>query len=143
MEVSDLYPKRIPDVFVGRPVLITGHYDGDVPPKVVVTGRAGSEDRTYVVSVAGDAAEAEHPGIESVWARCRIADLSDQETYAPSSRLRAEITDTSLTYRLLSQYTAFVATDESRVTEGDYGVTVGVPVPVPEGVSYRTNVQES
>ena len=40
-----------------------------------------------------------------------------------------------------SKYTAFVATDESEVTKGKYGVSVSVPVLVPDGVLYETAVQ--
>jgi Ca-activated chloride channel family protein len=143
MQVSDIYPKHIPDLFVGRPVLIAGRFEGDSPAEIVVSGRAGHEYRAIPLKLDSGAAEALHPGIESVWARTKIADLSDQETYAPSEELRQEITDTSLSYRLLCQYTAFVAKDESRKTEGDYGVNVVVPVPTPEGVKYETTVQES
>jgi Ca-activated chloride channel family protein len=143
MQVSDVYPRIIPDLFVGRPVLIAGRFEGDSPAEVVIRGRAGGERHTIHLSVDPGTAEAEHPGIESVWARTKIADLSDQESFDPSLELRQEITDTSLAYRLLCQYTAFVASDESRKTEGDYGVNVAVPVPVPEGVHYSTTVQES
>ena len=143
MQVSDIYPKHIPDLFVGRPVLIAGHFEGASPAEIVVNGRAGHEYREIPLNLDPGAAEALHPGIESVWARTKIADLSDQETYAPSKELRQQITDTSLSYRLLCQYTAFVATDESRKTEGEHGVKVVVPVPVPEGMKYETTVQES
>ncbi|GAG97946.1 unnamed protein product, partial [marine sediment metagenome] len=41
---------------------------------------------------------------------------------------------------LMSAYTAFLAVDSAIVTEGDSGVTVAVPVPVPDGVRYDTTV---
>ena len=44
--------------------------------------------------------------------------------------------------RLMSAYTAFVAVDSSRRTEGRTGTTVPVAVPVPEGVKYETTVEE-
>lgn len=42
----------------------------------------------------------------------------------------------------MSAYTAFVAVDSTRRTEGDHGTEVAVPVPVPEGVRYETTVTE-
>ena len=36
--------------------------------------------------------------------------------------------------------TAFVAVDSMNRTSGDYGTTVPMPVPVPEGVRYDTTV---
>jgi len=53
-----------------------------------------------------------------------------------------EIKATAIEYGILSQYTAFIAVDSSRVTEGAAGTTVPVPVPVPAGVKYETTVPE-
>jgi Ca-activated chloride channel family protein len=48
------------------------------------------------------------------------------------------VTDTALTYQLLSQYTAFVAvSDEVRVNPNEHSVSVQVPVEMPEGMSYE------
>ena len=48
------------------------------------------------------------------------------------------VTDTALTYQLLSQYTAFVAvSDDVRVEPGSESVSMNVPVEMPEGVSYQ------
>ena len=48
----------------------------------------------------------------------------------------------ALEYGLVSAFTAFVAVDSLSQTEGEYGTTVNVPVPVPEGVRYETTVTE-
>jgi Ca-activated chloride channel homolog len=42
----------------------------------------------------------------------------------------------------MSALTAFVAVDSTAPTEGEFGTTVFVPVPVPDGVRYDTTVQE-
>jgi Ca-activated chloride channel family protein len=52
------------------------------------------------------------------------------------------IRQVALDYNLMSTFTAFVAVDSSRRTEGREGVTVPVAVPVPEGVRYDTTVNE-
>ena len=48
----------------------------------------------------------------------------------------------ALEYGLMPAYTAFVAVDSLTRTAGDHGVSVAVPVPVPEGVRYDTTVTE-
>ena len=58
------------------------------------------------------------------------------------SNLPPLIKQVALEYGLMSAYTAFVAVDSSARTAGDHGTTVGVPVPVPEGVRYETTVRE-
>ncbi|MHC4741328.1 MAG: hypothetical protein ACYS8Z_05425, partial [Planctomycetota bacterium] len=76
-----------------------------------------------------------------VWARKRIEDLANRATYDNNTELPAHIKQTALEYSLMSDYTAFVAVDSSRRTIGDHGVTVNVPVRVPDGVRYDTTVR--
>ena len=54
--------------------------------------------------------------------------------------LPGRIKEVALRYNLVSDYTAFVAVDASRRTDGDSGVSILVPVPVPDGVRYDTTV---
>jgi Ca-activated chloride channel family protein len=140
MKVSDVYPQRIPDLFVGRPVILTGRFSGSTE-RIRVSGQAGGERREFEVAASGKAG-ATHAGLPSVWARMKIADLCDSATYIAGNELPQMIKEVALEYGLMSDYTAFVAVDSLTRTEGDYGTTVQVPVPVPEGVRYDTTVKE-
>jgi len=140
--VTDTFPKRIPDLFVGRPILLTGRFRGHGPATVRVSGKAGGETRTFALSVSPGGTASKHKGIACVWARSKIADLADQATHVRSDELPAEMKRVALEYGLMSAYTAFVAVDSLTRTAGDHGVTVAVPVPVPDGVRYDTTVRE-
>jgi Ca-activated chloride channel family protein len=48
-----------------------------------------------------------------------------------------EITKLGLEYKLMTQYTSFVAVEEMTITDGGKPRTVQVPVELPEGVSYE------
>jgi Ca-activated chloride channel family protein len=85
---------------------------------------------------------ANRPSIASVWARTKIADLYDQHTWDNNPDLATKIKRTALDYQLMSEYTAFVAVDSLAKTAGNFGTTVNVPVPVPDGVRYETTVTE-
>jgi Ca-activated chloride channel family protein len=138
--VRDVYPKELPDLFVGRPVIITGRYSGAAPRSVTVRGVVGNEPVSYEVSAAdAGGAAAEHPAIATVWARAKITDLHDQAIYTGQSTTD-QVKNVALDYGLISEATAFVAVDSTQVTAGDHGTTVAVPVPVPEGVRYETTV---
>ena len=141
MKVTDTYPQRLPDLFVGRSVVVTGKFTGE-RSKPVVRGRAGGQRVEYVV-VQG-AGEDAHKFIPNVWARLRIADLADRQAWTrdPHNELAGAIKSTALKYGLMSDYTAFVAVDASRRTEGKHGTTVYQAVPVPDGVRYTTTVKE-
>jgi Ca-activated chloride channel family protein len=142
MKVKDHYPARIPDLFVGRPVILTGRYEGDLPAELRVNGRSGAEDTQVLVKAGAPAAGMANKAIASVWARMKIADLADRSTYTPNMELPSQIKEIALNYSLMSNFTAFVAVDSSRRTEGARGTTVTQVLPVPEGVEYETTVRE-
>ena len=141
MQVTDTYPKRLPDLFVGRAVVVTGKFRGE-PGEPVVRGRAAGKH--VEVTVARRGGEDVHAFIPSIWARLRIADLADRQAWVsdPQHELAQAIKDTALAYGLMSDYTAFIAVDASPPTAGKHGTTVHQAVPVPKGVRYQTTVRE-
>ncbi|MBN1846094.1 MAG: VWA domain-containing protein [Sedimentisphaerales bacterium] len=149
MQVAEVYPRRIPDLFVGRPVIVTGRFQGDGNATVKVKGKLAGKDYRQEFSLnLAEPAAAGHEALAFVWARKKIEQLSLIESADAAAAaqagvdLPAQIKDLALEYSLMSRYTAFVAVDSSRRTEGDHGVIVPVAVPVPDGVRYETTVQE-
>ncbi|MDG1897291.1 MAG: VIT domain-containing protein [Fuerstiella sp.] len=141
MDVSNVYPQRLPDLIVGRPVVITGRFRGE-PDTVSVTGRVDMEATSFTVSLDAEDASKDHKGIAAVWARLKIKDMINYASHAPEAagEIREAVTNTALAYNLMSSFTAFVAVDSLTKTEGEFGTTVAVPVPVPDGVKYETTV---
>ena len=138
MTVSDTYPSRPPDLFVGRPLVVSGRFEGE-RHTVTVSGTVDGARR----SLAIDATNQEGGlSIAKVWARSKIADLSDRQATAgdPHGKLGNIIRRVALRHQLVSNYTSFVAVDSSETTGGKYGVTVHQAVPVPDGVRYDTTV---
>lgn len=142
MRVSDVYPQRIPDLFVGRPVILTGRFEGHSPTTIRVRGKVGGESRTIEIPVHPDDFYGKHRGIASVWARMKISELTDQSLWQTDTNWASAMRQVALEYGLVSAYTAFVAVDSGTRTAGDHGTTVAVPVPVPEGVRYETTVPQ-
>lgn len=142
MQVSEVYPARLPDLFVGRPVVVTGRFRGTPPAAIALNGRAAGVAHELAVPIGAAAGDAERPALASVWARMKIADLEDRATYSDAPTIDGEIKQVALTYGLMSAYTAFVAVDSSARTAGTQGATVAVPVPVPAGVPYETTVPD-
>ena len=140
MEVRDTYPRALPDLFVGRPLVVAGRFDG-TPSEVTLSGTAGEARRTLTVATHDGNVAA--PYIAKVWARLNIADLADRQATSgdPHGELRDSIRRIALRHQLVSSYTSFVAVDSSMRTEGTHGVTVHQAVPVPAGVRYDTTVE--
>jgi len=141
LDVQDVYPSRLPDLFVGRPIIVTGRFNGSRNTVIRVSGNVGPYEREISVPVRLRGSSPKHPGIPCVWARKKIEILANRLTYERNGTLPDRIKRLALEYSLMSAYTAFVAVDSTRQTAGDHGVSVAVPVPVPEGVRYDTTVQ--
>ena len=139
MTVSETYPSRLPDLFVGRPLVVSGRFEGE-PDVLTVSGTVDGTRRSLVVEARGQGAG---PSVAKVWARSNIADLSDRQATAgdPHGKLGETILRVALQHQLVSNYTSFVAVDSSEPTKGQYGVTVHQAVPVPDGVRYDTTVE--
>lgn len=137
-QVSEVYPQRIPDLIVGRPVILTGKYTGELSD-IRITGSAGRRDLMITMSNNDSAT---HPALAQVWARRKIGDLMDQMTTDGNDELAPTVLTTALQYNLVSAYTSFIAVDASRVTQGSSGTTVHQALPTPQGVKYDTTVSE-
>jgi hypothetical protein len=86
--------------------------------------------------------EPEHDVLATLWARTKIADLMAQDYNGvqqgnPKPNVRKAITQLGLDYRLMTQFTSFVAVEELVITEGGQPRRVEVPVEIPDGVSYE------
>ncbi len=139
MAVSNTYPGHLPDLFVGRPLVVAGKFR-DEPTTVTVSGTVDGTRRAFALDATG--ASNAGPSLAKVWARTNIAELSDRQSTVgdPHGELRDAIRRVALQYQLVSSYTSFVAVDSSKPTEGEYGVTVHQAVPIPDGVRYETTV---
>jgi Ca-activated chloride channel family protein len=141
MSEAEVYPSRVPDLFAGRPVMIAGRFSG-APGSVRVSANVAGE-RVFMdvpIRASAGASDASPAALAAVWARHKIADLADGGAASGAAEVAGSIRDVALRFGLMSPYTAFVAVDSSERTEGSFGTTVPVPVPVPQGVRYETTV---
>ena len=148
-----VFPREIPDVYAGRPVMVTGRIEAgtlasDQQWAVRIAGayREGgevrNENRTMVAEYGDRNAMAMlESSLPAIWARRKIADFADYATVAEARQMREVVMGTALRYNLMSAYTSFIAVDAMSKTAGNFGTTVVVPNAVPEGVRYDTTVK--
>jgi Ca-activated chloride channel family protein len=140
LPVRDVYPQQLRDLFAGQTLAVLGRYTAPARGTAWVHARVGTRHLRYPVAVDLPADRPENAALAPTWARYKIADLSaamltaqgdDQQT------LQREITDLAVQYRLVSQFTSFVAVDESRIVGDGRPLRILQPVELPEGVSYE------
>src|SRR5205085_2259589 len=118
-----------------RPVIVFGKWKGDARGKVVVEGRSASGPYRQTLAV-DDAQQRDTAALRTLWARHRIASLSDQEALEGGDAFKQRITDLGLRYSLLTEYTSFIAVDKVvRNVAPQDSTSVNQPSPLPKGVS--------
>jgi Ca-activated chloride channel family protein len=106
-------PKKLPDVYLGAPVVIFGRYRGAAPANASIELDATSLGAPFHVRV-DRAAEQAGDWLTASWARAHIRELEDR--YAAGAReLEGEIVAVSKRFSVLSRFTAFLAVDRSEV----------------------------
>jgi Ca-activated chloride channel homolog len=133
-DVYDVEPQKVPDLFASRPVVVFGKWRGAAAGWIEITGQTGGGHYRQSVSVPSAGADRSHAALRHLWARTRIADLSDFGPSVPDAGRVAAITSLGLSYGLLTRYTSFVAVQELVRTGGD-AEDVDQPLPLPQGVS--------
>jgi Ca-activated chloride channel family protein len=143
LKVEEVYPNPIPDLLVGRPVILTGRFGGRGRADVRVSGKIGGRPHEIALTLDADEPEVRHKSLGSVWARAKIAELYDRLSYvATPGELTPLILETALKYGILCDWTSFVAVDSMSKTSGESGTSIVQPVPMPKGVKYETTVEK-
>jgi Ca-activated chloride channel family protein len=140
LSVADVYPKRIPDLFSAKPVILSGRFTGTGRATIKLKGKMSGRDFVREIPVELPENETRHDVLATLWARTRIDDLMGQDLegiQAGHARpdVRETITQLGLEYRLMTQFTSFVAVEEMTITDGGQPRRVEVPIEMPEGVS--------
>ncbi|MEJ8857154.1 VIT domain-containing protein [Variovorax robiniae] len=135
LDVYDVEPSALPDVLGERPVIMFGKWRGEAKGRVIIEGRAANGPYRQEVAIDANTRQ-DTAALRTLWARHRIAALSDQESLEPTDVIAKRITDLGLRYSLLTQYTSFIAVDKVvRNPAPQNTASVDQPQPLPKGVS--------
>ena len=142
LPVADVYPQRIPDLFGAKPVILTGRFSNSGRATIRLKGKMAGSDFVREIPVEFPETMASHDVLAPLWARARIDSLMGED-YLGAQRgtmragLKETITQLGIEYRLMTQFTSFVAVEEMIVTDGGQPRRIDVPVEVPAGVDRR------
>jgi Ca-activated chloride channel homolog len=134
-DIYDVHTTHLPDLFARRPVILFGKWRGPANGTFELQGKTGTGDYLTRFDVAAAQPHEANRALRYLWARSRIAELSDYgSSYLEDDRIK-EITSLGLKYSLLTRYTSFIAVREVvRNTQGP-AQDVNQPLPLPLGVS--------
>src|SRR5262249_36808895 len=136
--VADVYPNRPPDLFSAKPLFITGRYTGAASGAIRLRGKTAGGEFQREIQIDLPETEPRHDALASLWARTRIDDLMAQDyrgLQAGDARrdVEEEITRLGLDYRLMTQFTSFIAVSDVVTAPGEAPRRAEVPVAAPNG----------
>ncbi len=141
LTVSETFPRKIPELWAGRPIVLFGKYQGGGPAVLTLRGEVEGQPTTWTINITFPSHEPANDQLSKVWARKKIEDLMQQTYYAGSPEVERAVTQIALEHRLMSPYTSFVAVDEKDAAELQPSATpprrMLVPVPLPAGTRYE------
>ena len=134
-DIYDVHLSHLPDLFAQRPVILFGKWRGPIGGTFELNGKTGQGEYLTRLEVARVQPDDANRALRYLWARSRIAELSDYGSEDLDADQIGHITALGLKYNLLTQYTSFIAVREVvRNTQGS-AKDVDQPLPLPLGVS--------
>jgi len=118
IEVDDLYPRHLPDLFQGSQVTVFGRYQGDGAARVVLKGELEGKTEAFEYRLEFPRRERGNSFIPRLWATRKVGYLLEQIRLNGEDReLREEVTQLALRYGIVTPYTSFLV-EEPRPGRG-------------------------
>ena len=134
------WPKRIPDIYLGEPVMIAAK----LPPsaltsqkEVLLRGQRGDEEVVIRLSLSGGRG---HEGVARLWARRKIAGLMDTlHEGATLDAVSTEVAALGVHHQLVTRWSSLVAVDVTPTRPVGANLdSRSVPSLLPKGWDWRT-----
>ena len=128
---ADVLPARLPDLFRGDQLVALGRYRGSEPLVLSIRGKHRGSDRAYTTSFDPARATYRNAFVPRLWASRKIGVLVDAirelgATPAPGApedprlkELTGEVVRLSTEFGILTEYTAFLATEGTDLARRD------------------------
>jgi Ca-activated chloride channel family protein len=137
LDVMDPSPAVMRDLFAGQPVFIHARYRNSGTGPVILRGNLRGKPWKMAVKVDLPAHEPGNAAMGPLWARARITELTRAMYGKEDADVKEKIIRLALEHRLVTEYTSFVAVDESTASAGQTPLLVPVESELPEGTRYE------
>lgn len=147
MQISDVTPDVIPDLFAGDSIRIQGRFTGTGTHTINVEGKVRGREGTLPLQVTLPKASNdnnERTPISLMWARSRIADHMRDINRPDGKRisglsedaLKEKVVDLGLDYSLLTKWTSFISVSKKVYNKNpEAAADKNIPLPMVKGVT--------
>lgn len=138
--LDDVYPSVVSDLWSGKPLVFKARYSNPGKGSITVKGFRAGKPYEQTLEVTLPDQETRNTALESLWARAKVDDLVDRDLMGiqrgnARKEIKEQIIEVALAHRIVTQFTSFVAVEETVITKDGKPVKVTVPVELPDGVS--------
>ena len=142
LQISDVAPQQLPDLFASRPLVVHGRYRERAPQNLALLATLAGQRVRLPISVTTLPDRDDRLG--PLWARARIDELDLVRLAALSTTEASQAVDQirtlGLRHRLVTAYTSLVAVDHQARQLGPQ-TTVVQPVEVPSGTQFAEHLR--
>jgi Ca-activated chloride channel family protein len=126
VQISEVYPTRLPDLFADEELVIFGRYEGSTTDgRISVTGRRSGRTERYATAAEFAEHSAEDDFIPRLWAARKLGELTRTiRLEGATPELIEEVRSTALRYGLLSEYTSYLVLEPEAVVALDGSVAL-------------------
>lgn len=140
ISLEEIYPEAISDLWNQKPLVFKARYTAPGKGTVTIKGRSGGRPYEETLEVTLPEKEPAHSSLASLWARAKVDDLMGRDWMGlqrgtVKTDIRDSVIKVALEHRIMTQFTSFVAVEETVVTIGGKPTKVIVPAEMPDGVS--------
>lgn len=138
--VTDVFPSVVSDVWSHKPLIFKARYTQAGKGRVTIKGFRSGKPYEETLELQLPEKESGNSSLKSLWARAKVDDLMDSDLMGmqrgnPRKEIKDEIVQVSLSHKIMTQFTSFVAVEEAVITVEGKPTRVVVPVEMPEGMS--------
>jgi len=141
LELYDLQPHSLPDLFGGDELVVFGRYRGEGRGErsVTVVGRRGGREERFTTAArfAGEQAGADY--VQQLWAARKAGALSSEiRLHGPNPEIVSELKRLALRYGILTEYTSYLVQEPNVVAR-----PMPLQAPAPQDQAGAEAVQRS
>jgi Ca-activated chloride channel family protein len=110
VQISEVYPPQLPDLFHGSQLVVFGRYEGNGHALIKLTGSVGKEQQEFVYELRfPDKTDDDRAFVEDLWARRKVGYLLDViRANGEKKELVDEVVALAKRYGITTPYTSFL-----------------------------------
>ncbi|MDI7268580.1 MAG: VIT and VWA domain-containing protein, partial [Myxococcota bacterium] len=113
VELLDVFPRELPDLFHGSQLLLLGRYRGDGEVSVSLGGDVGRQTKTFTYDVGFPNRESDNDFLPHLWATRKVGYLLDNiRLGGENQEVREEVIALGRRYGIVTPYTSYLVTED-------------------------------